>query len=62
MSILYQYQNSIESFHYFLKNEVFQILEKVMDRLFENVNKLIDETIIEYTLYRLYWLNRLMGF
>mgnify|MGYP001715130035 CR=1 FL=1 len=33
-----------------------------MDRLFENVNKLIDETIIEYTLYRLYWLNRLMGF
>ena len=30
---------------YFIENEVFQTLEKVMDRLCESVNKLIHKTI-----------------
>ena len=36
-------------FHYFLKNEVFLILKKVMYRLCENVNRLISEIIKSIT-------------
>ena len=49
-------------FHYFLKNEVFQMLKKVIDRLFESVNATIHETIKSIKLQRLEEFNRFIGF